>query len=69
MKDRSETVDVVPSATPNDEDIRQWEALPRDEQLLRLRAALTHPDCTAGTSDTMADILSEARSRTAERRG
>jgi hypothetical protein len=30
--------DVMPSATPSEEDIRRWEALPRDEQLRRLRA-------------------------------
>jgi hypothetical protein len=51
---------VMPSATPSDEEIRAWEALPRGEQLLRLRAALTQPDCAIATSDTMADILAEA---------
>jgi len=56
-------VDAMPSATPSEEDIRKWDALPRDEQLRRLRAALTHPDCAAATTDTMSDILAEARKR------
>ncbi len=55
-------VDVMPSATPTEDDIRKWDALPRDEQLRRLRAALTHPDCATATPDTMSDILAEARS-------
>jgi hypothetical protein len=55
--------DVMPSATPSEEDIRRWEALPRDEQLRRLRAALTHPDCGADASDSMRDVLATARTR------
>jgi hypothetical protein len=53
--------DVMPSATPSDEEIRKWEALPRDEQLRRLRAALTHSDCSTTTPDSMDDILASAR--------
>jgi hypothetical protein len=55
--------DVTPSATPSEDDIRRWEALPRDEQLRRLRAALTHPDCSASTQDSMSDVLAAARTR------
>lgn len=55
--------DVMPLATPSEEDIRRWEALPRDEQLRRLRAALTHPDCAITTADSMSDILAAARAR------
>ena len=51
----------MPLATPTEEDIRKWDALPRDEQLRRLRAALTHPDCATATPDTMRDILAEAQ--------
>jgi hypothetical protein len=54
---------VVPSATPNEDDIRAWEALPRDEQLRRLRESLTHPDCSTAVSDTMSEILELARAR------
>jgi hypothetical protein len=60
---------VMPSATPTEEDIRTWDALPRDEQLRRMRAALTHPDCASATPDTMSDILAEARARADSRRG
>jgi hypothetical protein len=55
--------DVMPSATPSEEDIRKWEALPRDEQLRRLRATLMHPDCSAATPDSMNDVLEAARVR------
>ena len=55
--------DVMPSATPSEDDIRRWEALPRDEQLRRLRAALEHPDCATATPDSMNDVLAAARAR------
>ena len=54
---------VMPSATPSEEDIRAWEALPRDEQLRRMRALLTSAACTTMTDRTMDDILAEARRR------
>jgi predicted O-methyltransferase YrrM len=61
---------VMPSATPTEEEIRAWEALARDEQLRRLRAALEHPDCATATTATMSDILAVARARAdAKRRG
>lgn len=60
---------AMPSATPTEDDIRKWDALPRDEQLRRLRAALTRPDCTTATPDTMNDILAEARARADSSRG
>ncbi|MGH6770705.1 MAG: hypothetical protein ACRECO_16985 [Xanthobacteraceae bacterium] len=60
---------TMPSATPSEEDIRNWEALPRDEQLRRLRAALTHPDSATTTPDTMSDVLAAARSRVDSDRG
>ena len=60
----------LPSATPSEEDIRAWEALTRDEQVERLRALLTQPDRTVAGTETMADILKEARARaSAKRRG
>jgi len=70
MKDTPDRLaDVMPSATPSEEDIRQWEALPRDEQLRRLRAALTHSDCSTATPDSMTDVLAAARKRVETRRG
>ena len=70
MKDSADSLaNVVPSATPSEEEICAWEALPRDEQLRRLRAVLTHPDCATATPSTMSDILSEARKRADSTRG
>ena len=64
MKDNADNlVEVMPSATPSEDDIRRWEALPRDEQLRRLRAVLTHPDCATVASDSMYDVLIAARAR------
>jgi hypothetical protein len=64
MSDPTESLaDVMPSATPSEEDIRRWEALPRDEQLRRLRAALTHPDCSTATPESMNEVLAAARAR------
>ena len=54
---------VMPSATPTVEVLRAWQALPRDEQLRRLRASLSHPDCVTVTDSTMTEILTEARTR------
>jgi len=70
MKDTLDNLtDLVPSAIPSEEDIRRWDALPRDEQLRRLRAALTHSDCSTATPDSMSDILAAARARLESRRG
>jgi hypothetical protein len=70
MKDTiGSLADVMPSATPTEEDIRKWDALPRDEQLRRMRATLTHPDCATATPETMSDILAEAHARAESRRG
>jgi hypothetical protein len=64
MADDPKTLDrVFPSAVPNEEDIRAWEALPREEQLRRLRASLSHPDCSTVSPATMGEILAEARRR------
>jgi hypothetical protein len=68
-KSTDSIVEVMPSATPTEEEIRAWQALPRDEQLHRLRAALTHPDCGIPTTDTMRDVLVQARARAESRRG
>jgi hypothetical protein len=70
MKDTIDSaVDVMPSASPSEDDIRRWDALSRDEQLRRLRATLTHPDCATTTSDTMSDVLAAARARADSSRG
>ena len=70
MKDTPGSLtDVMPSATPSEEDIRRWESLPRNEQLRRLRAALAHSDCSTVTTDSMNDVLVAARARLESRRG
>jgi hypothetical protein len=64
MSDKTDTLDrVVPSATPTEEDLRAWEALPREEQLRRLRAALSDADCATVSAATVKDVLDEARKR------
>ena len=68
-KSTDSTVEVMPCAAPTEEEIRAWQALPRDEQLRRLRAVLTHPDCGTPTVYTMGDVLNEARAPAASRRG
>jgi hypothetical protein len=60
---------VMPSATPTEEEIAAWNELPRDEQLKRYRELFSHPDCNTVSGATMADILTEARRRSALRRG
>lgn len=59
--------DVMPSATPSEADIAAWQALPRDEQLRRLREVLSHPDASIDCGQTMEEILAEARQRAAKR--
>ena len=55
--------DVKPSATPSDDEISAWNALPREEQLRRLREELSHHDaCVAGGSD-MVDIWAKIKAR------
>ncbi len=60
--------DVMPSATPSDADIEAWQALPRDEQVRRMRLSLSMPDCQTESTATMASIRAEAQARAAARR-
>jgi hypothetical protein len=57
------SADIMPSATPTEAELAAWEALPRDEQVRRLRACLTHPDATTPSNVTMSDILVRAHAR------
>jgi hypothetical protein len=64
MSDKIDALDhLIPSATPTEQDVRAWEGLPREEQLRRLRAALSHPDCAIVSGATVKDVLDEARKR------
>ena len=55
--------DVMPSATPSEEEIAAWKALPRDEQLRRLRLEVTHPDACVAGPHSMADIWDKIKAR------
>jgi hypothetical protein len=60
---------VMPSATPTEAEIAEWQALPRDEQLRRMQAALSHPDADKVSTLTMQQIREIGRERAAARRG
>lgn len=62
-------VEVEPSAVPTDEELRTWAELPRDEQLRRLRLALSNADSATAADATMSDILAVARARADDRHG
>ena len=52
--------DVRPKSTPSPAEIAAWDALPRDEQLRRLRESFEDHDCSRPSTMTMADILENA---------
>jgi hypothetical protein len=57
---------VMPSATPSETEIAEWQALPRDEQLRRMRLELSHPDTDIISTSTMDEIRAEGRLRAAK---
>jgi hypothetical protein len=57
--------DIRPSATPSDDEIRRWQALPRDEQAKRLRQTLDEADASGISNRTMDDIEAAALKRLA----
>lgn len=59
--------DIMPSATPSDDEIRRWQALPRDEQLRRLQALFADPASTKRGARSMDDIRQAALARIAKR--
>lgn len=55
--------EIMPSATPTEDEIRRWQALPRDEQLSRMRLTIQKA-LDSGISDkTMDDIKTAALAR------
>lgn len=60
--------DIMPSATPSDDEIRRWQALPRDEQTKRLRKTLDEADASGMSNRTMDDIEAAAQRRLATMR-
>lgn len=60
---------VLPSAAPSHAELSEWQMLPGDEQLRRVRAKLSHPDCAAISTASMVDILGRAQAASKLRRG
>lgn len=60
--------DIMPSATPTEDEIRRWQALPRDEQLKRMQQALDEAFASGLSERTMDDIMATARERVAKLR-
>jgi uncharacterized protein YbaP (TraB family) len=50
---------VMPSAAPTKKEIAAWQALPRDEQLRRMRQMLTSPEASTACDTTMAEIWAQ----------
>ena len=69
MDDLNELSDVMPSAVPTEAEVAAWQALSKEEQLRRLKLALTDPECSVITEDTMASIRAAAERRWQEREG
>ena len=63
LKSQSDQSDVTPSPTPSPEELAAWASLTRAEQISRLRSVLAAPASFAATSETMDDLLEEARQR------
>jgi len=62
------TDDIAPGATPDEDEIRRWRALPRDEQLARLRKMFGAPECSRVSGLTAEQIISRARAKAMARR-
>lgn len=60
--------DIMPSATPTEDEIRRWQAFPRDEQLKRMQNALDAAFASGISERTMDDIKAAARERVAKLR-
>ena len=67
MSDAHALSQVMPSATPNKAELEAWRNLSRDEQLQRMRNALAHSEASEDVTDTMADILLQARAAAGNR--
>lgn len=59
--------DVMPSATPSPEEIQRWQALPRDEQLARMKAALGQAADGPRSTRSMQDIKDAALAKIAKK--
>ena len=62
MTAKLKTLDTAASwSTPTDDEIRAWEALPREEQLAQLRALFDSSECNEASRLTFAEIIAAAR--------
>ena len=55
----------MPSSTPTEAEISAWRELPRDEQVRRLRLALTSVEASTACDATMAEIWAEVEAEVA----
>ena len=55
----------MPSSTPTEAEIAAWRELPRDEQVRRLRLALTSVEASTACDATMAEIWAEVEAEVA----
>ena len=59
---------VSPSPlAPTEAEKAAWDRLSRDEQIVRYREYLSHPDCDEVSAATTAQILAEARAAAGKR--
>lgn len=63
MKSRTLNDDIRSFACPDQQDIAEWQALSREDQLRTLRRVLEHPDAKAVSPHSLDDILDQARSQ------
>ena len=67
MNEKQVRPHILPSAAPSDDDIADWEAMTRDEQLDALRAVVDSPEAHRESALTMDDLLARARTRLLEK--
>lgn len=68
MDDIKTMPDVMPSATPIEAEIAAWNMLPRDEQVRRMKLALSHADCSIVGTSNMDDIRARGQGLAAKQR-
>ena len=57
---------IMPLATPSNDEIRRWQALPRDRQINRLQEVLAEAKASGVTEMTMDEIKTAAKARLAK---
>ena len=62
-KTKTITDDIMPSATPTDDEIRRWQALPRDEQQKRLQKAIEDGFHSGVSTRSIDEIIKDANAR------